>query len=65
MTAPMSATAAARADWRAIAICLFITIAAFQFGFDSSYYSGGFRAIPLSPKSDQLEFANTQRLDMF
>ncbi|GLA47680.1 hypothetical protein AnigIFM63604_002489 [Aspergillus niger] len=40
MTAPMSATAAARADWRAIAICLFITIAAFQFGFDSSYYSG-------------------------
>ncbi|OJI82496.1 hypothetical protein ASPTUDRAFT_172682 [Aspergillus tubingensis CBS 134.48] len=40
MTAPMSAAAAARADWRAIAICLFITIAAFQFGFDSSYYSG-------------------------
>ncbi|KAJ5459614.1 general substrate transporter [Penicillium daleae] len=36
----MSAVAAARAEWRAIGICLFITIAAFQFGFDSSYYSG-------------------------
>ncbi|RAH50374.1 sugar porter family MFS transporter [Aspergillus brunneoviolaceus CBS 621.78] len=29
-----------RGEWRAIAISLFITIAAFQFGFDSSYYSG-------------------------
>ncbi|KAJ5658343.1 general substrate transporter [Penicillium longicatenatum] len=36
----MSVAASARAEWRAIAICLFITIAAFQFGFDSSYYSG-------------------------
>jgi len=36
----MSIAASARAEWRAIAICLFITIAAFQFGFDSSYYSG-------------------------
>ncbi|PYH96660.1 general substrate transporter [Aspergillus ellipticus CBS 707.79] len=35
-----SVASAARAEWRAIAICLFITIAAFQFGFDSSYYSG-------------------------
>ncbi|KAJ6013841.1 sugar transporter [Penicillium herquei] len=36
----MSVATSARAEWRAIAICLFITIAAFQFGFDSSYYSG-------------------------
>jgi hypothetical protein len=28
-----------RDEWRAIAISLFITIAAFQFGFDSAYYS--------------------------
>ncbi|KAJ5702696.1 general substrate transporter [Penicillium malachiteum] len=40
MTAQMSVATSARAEWRAIAICLFITIAAFQFGFDSSYYSG-------------------------
>ncbi|OOF99286.1 hypothetical protein ASPCADRAFT_504730 [Aspergillus carbonarius ITEM 5010] len=40
MTVQTSAASAARAEWRAIAICLFITIAAFQFGFDSSYYSG-------------------------
>jgi hypothetical protein len=38
--AQMSAVASVRAEWRAIVICLFITIAAFQFGFDSSYYSG-------------------------
>lgn len=25
---------------RALAVCLFVTIAAFQFGYDSSYYSG-------------------------
>ncbi|RAL15790.1 uncharacterized protein BO97DRAFT_475440 [Aspergillus homomorphus CBS 101889] len=29
-----------RGEWRAIAISLFITILAFQFGFDSTYYSG-------------------------
>ncbi|CAI7638585.1 unnamed protein product [Penicillium glandicola] len=39
-TTQTSAAASARAEWRAIAICLFITIGAFQFGFDSSYYSG-------------------------
>ncbi|KAJ5959867.1 general substrate transporter [Penicillium vulpinum] len=39
-TTQMSAAANALAEWRAIGICLFITIAAFQFGFDSSYYSG-------------------------
>lgn len=38
--AEMSAVASIRTEWRAIVICLFITIAAFQFGFDSSYYSG-------------------------
>jgi MFS transporter, SP family, sugar:H+ symporter len=27
-------------QWRAILICLFITIGAFQFGYDSSYFSG-------------------------
>ncbi|KAJ5937820.1 general substrate transporter [Penicillium verhagenii] len=36
----MPVAAAIRAEWRAIAICSFVTIAAFQFGFDSSYYSG-------------------------
>lgn len=55
MTATMSAAAAARADWRAIAICLFITIAAFQFGFDSSYYSGASAALTLLLTSDPLK----------
>lgn len=26
--------------WRAVVICIFVTIGAFQFGYDSSYYSG-------------------------
>ncbi|KAJ5097386.1 general substrate transporter [Penicillium angulare] len=40
MVAQVSIVDSARAEWRAIAICLFITVAAFQFGYDSSYYSG-------------------------
>ncbi|GAM35494.1 hypothetical protein TCE0_017r03874 [Talaromyces pinophilus] len=40
MSSHTSTWSAVRAEWRAISICLFITIGAFQFGFDSSYYSG-------------------------
>jgi hypothetical protein len=40
MSPHTSVWSAVRAEWRAIGICLFITIGAFQFGFDSSYYSG-------------------------
>uniref|UniRef100_A0A093VIF4 Putative glucose transporter rco-3 n=1 Tax=Talaromyces marneffei PM1 TaxID=1077442 RepID=A0A093VIF4_TALMA len=40
MSSNTSVWSAVRAEWRAIGICLFITIGAIQFGFDSSYYSG-------------------------
>lgn len=27
-------------QWRAIGICILVTLCAFQFGYDSSYFSG-------------------------
>lgn len=48
MSTHKSTWSAVCTEWRAIGICLFITIGAFQFGFDSSYYSGTRLLFPLA-----------------
>lgn len=41
-------------QWRVIIICLFVCIAAFQFGYDSTYFGGDFP--PLSFLLRNMEF---------
>jgi hypothetical protein len=36
----MDVHASASSQWRAIGVCVLVTLCAFQFGYDSSYFSG-------------------------